>query len=272
MTNYLNFDFDKISGLAGVYMFTNNLNGKKYIGKSNNLKRRLKANYPSEIKYSKNQTYFLRALRKYGISNFSLEIVEMYSIDQLDFFLRTENLNKRERLSTISKFLCSREAIYIGQFKTTIRSFGYNRCSHSNDPSGITRTEDHKKKISLKLSGRKLSNETKSKLSLQKIGDKNPQYGTKRTPEEIARLVSYNKGKKLSPEIIENLKKFTTTPVHQIDLKTGEIINTFKSMSDAARANGLESNMSGQISRVAAGTRKSCGGFSWRLVTKEEAK
>jgi len=62
---------------AGIYRFTNKLNGKFYIGSSVNLSRRF-TNYfsYSYINKVKNHLTISRALVKYGYYNFELEILE----------------------------------------------------------------------------------------------------------------------------------------------------------------------------------------------------
>ena len=81
--NYNNADVEKESALddnkgkAGVYCWTNKINGKKYVGSSIDLYRRLMQYY--NIKYLIRASKFsliCKALLKYGYSNFQLEILE----------------------------------------------------------------------------------------------------------------------------------------------------------------------------------------------------
>jgi group I intron endonuclease len=62
---------------AGIYKFTNKLNGNFYIRSSVNLSRRFSSyfnlNYISNIK---NKLTIFRALIKYGYFNFKMEILE----------------------------------------------------------------------------------------------------------------------------------------------------------------------------------------------------
>lgn len=74
--------------MIGIYKITNQINGKCYIGQSVDIDRRLKEHFmpskynnPSRIEYN----YAINiAIRKYGIKNFTLEIIEQCSEDQLD--------------------------------------------------------------------------------------------------------------------------------------------------------------------------------------------
>lgn len=55
-------------------------------------------------------------------------------------------------------------------------------------------------------------------------------------------------------------------PVEQLSME-GEVIRQFASLSEAARSvDQHESN----ICRVISGARKSCGGYRWRYVSREE--
>ena len=72
--------------ITGIYKITNKLNGKVYIGQSVNIEERFKSHKYSynNSKASGYNTKFYRALWKYGIANFSFEIVEECSRDQLN--------------------------------------------------------------------------------------------------------------------------------------------------------------------------------------------
>lgn len=54
--------------------------------------------------------------------------------------------------------------------------------------------------------------------------------------------------------------------VEQIDLETGEVINTFDTISAAARALNIDSSC---ISKVCKGKRNKTGGYKWRYVEEE---
>ena len=67
--------------MIGIYKITNNINGKIYIGQSNNIKRRF-----SEHKTKGAGTKILvdGAIQKYGADNFSFEIIEECNLEQLN--------------------------------------------------------------------------------------------------------------------------------------------------------------------------------------------
>ena len=76
--------------MIGIYKYTNLINGKVYIGQSDNINQRRKAhrNSPFNPNSSTYNCVFYRAIRKYGLENFKFEIIEECSKDKL---------NERER-------------------------------------------------------------------------------------------------------------------------------------------------------------------------------
>jgi hypothetical protein len=61
---------------AGIYMFKNNINEKKYVGSSENLRIRFLQYFNINYLIRDNSMQICRALKKYGYSNFSLTIIE----------------------------------------------------------------------------------------------------------------------------------------------------------------------------------------------------
>lgn len=94
-----------------IYRVSNTINGKVYIGITNEFKRRLK-----EHKYhSKSGSGLLyRSIRKYGIENFKFEVIEI-----------CKDLNET-RL---------REIFWINEYKSFDRGFGYNLTTGGEDIS-----------------------------------------------------------------------------------------------------------------------------------------
>jgi group I intron endonuclease len=61
---------------AGVYLWINIVDGKKYIGSSENLKKRFREYFNVNHLMRNKSLYICSALLKYGYSKFSLEILE----------------------------------------------------------------------------------------------------------------------------------------------------------------------------------------------------
>lgn len=82
-------DKDKLSileytkGKSGIYMWTNKLNQKKYVGSSVNLRRRLLEYYSIKRLLKENSMPINVALLKYGYHNFSFAILELCDLANL---------------------------------------------------------------------------------------------------------------------------------------------------------------------------------------------
>ena len=61
---------------SGIYMWTNNINKKRYIGSSQNLRKRFSEYFNDNYLIKDNCMQICRALLKYGYSNFSLTIID----------------------------------------------------------------------------------------------------------------------------------------------------------------------------------------------------
>jgi group I intron endonuclease len=140
-------------------MFQNLINGKRYIGSSDNLPRRFREYFNTNHLFQHNYMYICRALLKYGSSNFSLTIIEYCDkekcIEREDFYLSSlqHEYNILEKAGS---------------------SFGRK---HSDDTkkkisdaiTGIKRSEETKQKISDALTGLKHSDESRKKMSAAKL-------------------------------------------------------------------------------------------------------
>ena len=63
--------------MTGIYKITNLINNKIYIGQSVDIKKRWATHKRQAfIKGKEYDKYLYRAIRKYGIDNFSFEIIE----------------------------------------------------------------------------------------------------------------------------------------------------------------------------------------------------
>lgn len=190
--------------MSGVYKFTNKTNGKTYIGKSVNLRRRF-ADYRGDITKGKKR-FILDAIRKYGWEGFKLEIIELYP----------------GKIS--NDFLLERERFWIKFYGSLKRGIGYNLCEYSRDRTGIPLSEDHKRKIGE-------SNKKVIRIPSQAQIDRVRAYGLSM------------KGKKFSQEhkdrIMMGRKERLVT--HKIDPISKKIVETYPSISCAEKTIGVKS-------------------------------
>ena len=109
-----NIAFTKIKGdnMIGIYKITNKINGKCYIGQSIDVEKRLKEHKLRAFRGDEetNKEYhkaLYRALRKYGVEQFTYDILIACSKEQLDEY----------------------ESYYIHLYKSNESNYGYNETS-----------------------------------------------------------------------------------------------------------------------------------------------
>lgn len=122
---------------AGIYLLTNRITNKQYVGKSVNLYSRIMVH-----KYRQPKYHIDFSLRKYGLENFDIEIIHFY-----------------ETMPSNALELVALETACIESYNTLYPN-GYNHCFYGTDNSGVKR-----------------SDEAKLKYSLSKLGKKNPNFG-----------------------------------------------------------------------------------------------
>ena len=160
-----------MKGIAGIYAFVNKREGKMYVGSAQDLSIR-----PSRHMYQSSacNKQFWDTLKKYGISEFVLVIVEIVGF--------TDELVDRELLDV--------EEYYLKNCKNM-----YNILKSTSGPSGYKHSEEIKKVISRLAKGRKVSKKTKEKLKEMFSGKGNPFYGRRHSLEFKERLKVSRTGK-----------------------------------------------------------------------------
>ena len=118
----------------------------------------------------------------------------------------------------------------------------------------------------------KRTEETKKKLSLQKLGNKNPQFGKKQSPELIEKRFKNIKGCKRDEstklnQSISSIKSGQAKEVDVFKLGTGEFVGRFHAISYACRILGFH-GLSSKASSVAKGKRKHTKGYVFKYVNE----
>lgn len=209
-----------------IYKITNNINGKLYIGKTiYDLKTRFKQHL-EKVNDEKIQYPLYRAMRKYGIDNFSIEEIE--TIDNEDI------LNKREKY-------------WINYYDTYIKNNkGYN-CTLGGEGNALI---DNKQVYDLWDQG----------LSIQQISKK---LGNDRGSirKILKQYNNYNKEEsEKRGDMIQGRNNHKS--IVQYDIK-GNYINTFCNMYEAERQTGISSK---SIYLGVHLQQKVVGGFQWRFL------
>lgn len=142
-------EVELIPQCPGIYKITNIINNKSYIGQSINLKRRLNQHL-SLWNNPRINKYLYSAISKYGIENFKIDILEIFTMEL------TEKLKD---------LLNSSEIYYISKFKS-FGDAGYNETKGGESNIGVFHTKAVRLKISQSLKAYYKS--TKGKLRLSK--------------------------------------------------------------------------------------------------------
>ena len=138
--------------MVDIYLITNNINGKRYVGKT---QRGYLLRFQEHCNAKKNgfNTYIGNAIDKYGKENFSIELLRTVDDDSWEYW----------------------EKQYIQEYKTLYSQGGYNLTPGGDaNPMDIPeirekhlnscRTAEHREKISRAVKGREVSVETRNKI------------------------------------------------------------------------------------------------------------
>lgn len=252
--------------MVGIYKITNIVNNKCYIGQSVHIERRFRE-HKNRSYFTEYETPLYKAIKKYGIENFTFEIIE--------------ECEKSE--------LSDREIFYINKYNSYSK-MGYNLTNGGKGYSG-THTIEHNKKISIAKTGKKIQPPSKETLikrseSLKKV------IHTKEWHEKIGlanrgRVVSEETRKKISESLKGNVissetreklrikstgrkqsedsrKKISekvSKPILQFDT-SGNFIKEYGN----ARIASAETNINfSNISSCCNGKRNKAGGYIWKF-------
>jgi group I intron endonuclease len=255
--------------MIGIYCITNKINGKKYIGQSWDIERRWKR-HRSNVK-KPNDVHLYSAFTKYGIENFSFEVIrevkenaitqilldcyEDKYIKQFDTLDRNKGYNKRTggsygRLSEETKLKMSEaqkgNKNWLGHKHTEETKLKIS-AGNKGKNVGKSASEETREKMSESQKGRHHSEETKRKIGESHRGEKNCNYGKSLPKKTKQKMSESRKGKKLSEETKRKLGKKV------ICLETQEIFN---SLRDAEKKYNIAHE---SISACCRGKLKSAG-------------
>lgn len=186
----------------------------------------------------KGNSYFTRAINKYGWENFSHEIL-------------FENLSRDEAVKI--------EIELIAKYKSNQRKYGFNISSGGESKSGTTISQKQKDIISAASKGRIISETTRKKLSIaSKRRWSDPEF------VEHMRIINTGKNNKMYGVKMsdEEKKKRNAKSVLQHSIN-GELIRSFVSIREANEITGVHR---ADISNCCKGIYKQAGGFIWRYA------
>lgn len=153
-----------------IYMHINKINGKVYIGQTST---KAQKRWGSKgINYS-GKTIFAKAIKKYGWDCFEHKIL------LTDLTKEQANLMEKE---------------LIDFYKSTDRLFGYNQKEGGSNGKWIESEKDKIRGCGNPFYGKKHTIETKEKLRLSSLGEKNHFYGKHHTEETKKKISQAKKG------------------------------------------------------------------------------
>ncbi|AGW43683.1 hypothetical protein phiLdb_0006 [Lactobacillus phage phiLdb] len=182
----------------------------------------------------KNNQYFTRAISKYGWENIKHDVL----YDDL-----TKEQAEKKEIELISLY------------KSDNSKFGYN-IQHGENVNCVN--EETKLKISRAMSNRKVSRETREKLSELHKGKNNFLYGKHLSKEHKEKISKANIGHLTSEETRKKISEAKSSPVMCIETKI-----IYNSAIEAELQTGIKC---GCIRDACSGRRKTTGGFHWEYV------
>ena len=227
-----------------IYQITNLVNGKVYVGKHST-----KDPYDG---YLGSGIGIGRAIKKYGIENFTKEI--LYCFDkETDAFLKEEELVTQEFVSRDDTYnmIVGGKGFKSGEENPTIknRKHGKNKCGKNNPFYAKHHTQETRDRISKSHKGKHAG---KKNPMYGMTGEKNPNYGKPRSQETKDKISKAQKGKTLSQETKNKISKSvkgkytgannpSAKPILKIDI-LGNVIIEYGCMKDCCEQEHINKN------------------------------
>ena len=219
---------------SGIYKITNFINNKSYIGSGsskNGVQKRLVHHKYTLISNTHCNKFLQRAFNKYGIENFTIELLEA-----------TNKLNTLEK-----------EQYYFDTLKPE-----YNILEVAGSPKGKKHSMETKKKMSEKRQLFYDTNPDKRKeMSFIK-------KGTVFTKEHREAMSKAKIGKALNSKCYINSSKTNRVPILQLS-KENILIKEWDSITEACKSLGIKNQ---NVNAVLKGINKTCGNFKWKYKNK----
>lgn len=275
-----------------VYMHTNKINGKKYVGITSQ---------DPEKRWEKGKGYrrhphFWNAINKYGWDNFEHDILlsdisldDANTLERMlirvwklqnprygynmqsggkDYATLSEDIKKKISDSNKGRTFSEEHRRNISESKKN-RPLTEKELEHLEKikywNKGRKFTEEHRQNLSKSLKGRIFTEEHKENIRKSRKGQH-----TEKQKEALKIVCENNKGRKHTEEAKEKIRignkgkvKTNSIKVGQYTIDTGELVNTYDSITIAHNETGI--TYSG-IHNCVFGISNSSGGFVWKKI------
>lgn len=241
-----------------IYLRTNTVNGKQYVGQTNDMKKRDYQWFNTNWFYA--GTYITNARNKYGTENFKTEILkecdtqdelnhwEQYYIKELNTkYPNGYNLTDGGYGRSGYKMTEEQRLKMCGSGNPM---YDVHRFGEDNPWYGGHHTEETKQKLSELKKGFKHSEESKQKMSEERKGEKHWNYGNHWSEESKKKMSQSRKDK---------------TKIYQYTLD-GELAKVWDSQMECERNGFIQSS----IWKCCNGLQKTHKGYKWSYTKKED--
>ena len=221
---------------CGIYKIENKINHHIYIGQSSKIEERF-SNHKWMAKNGKDDTKLYRAMRKYGIENFSFEVIEECNLNELN----------------------EKEIYWITKYDSCNNGYNISPGGDSGTPKAVVQYD---------LLGNKLATYTslRAAASILNLSGANLTTCCQGKQKSYGGYLWTYEGDPIPAPYIDKRIAHTTSSnkrIVQQYSKQNELLNEFESAHEAARQIN-KPKCANHITECCQGKRKTCEGYIWK--------